>query len=381
MMFESRVNLHKQRTARILTAACGLLFSAFSIVYLYLFQKDLLEAMHYTLAQGKTEYSPLGTALVITLVLLLMRWGVNALLGLKGIVRELSYFPSFLVLGVITDVDYSIYQEGFSDKWMWLLPLLLIVYFVGMFMLRRLFRSLLDVASDGGRIVTCNLTIFLLLCFMTTGIGNTNIHFHHGLAVESALRRASYSEARQVGYLVMDPSRSLTALRAYAMSKEGTLGEHLFEYPQYYGAEGLLIDADEVLRVTPDSLYTYLGDRPHEGESAMRFFQRICNEETGNHTTLEYYLSALLLEKQLGKFYESFHTLYTPGDNLPHYYKEALFLYEKLHPDVEPTLQDETLEQDWSRYQASKEELAGSIGEGNFMRRIHGNTYWWYYQY
>lgn len=383
MMTDSKIQSKNQRAARILTVACGLLFGAFSFVYLYIFQNDAVEALHYSLSQGRTEYAPMATALVFTIVLLLLRWGVNALLGLKGMLRELSYFPSFLILGVMADVDYTIYQEGISDTWIWLFPLLIVGYIMLAFLLRHIYRCWFDAQPDAGMVTFSNLTIFLLLCFMTMGIGNTDIHFHHELGVERAIRQADYAEARQIGAKVMDPSRTLSALRAYAMSKEGTLGEYLFEYPQPYAAEGLLLQPGNtrVLRVTTDSLHTYLGDRRNPGERALDFFQRICSEETGNHTTLEYYLSALLLEKQLEKFYHTYHLLYTQGDSVPRYYKEALFLYEKLHPTTAPTVQDEAMEQQWQVYQASKEKLSQGKGEANFMRREHGTTYWWYYQY
>ena len=65
----SNTNLSYKRAVRILTGACGLLFSAFSFIYLYLFQGDVLGALHYSLSQGKTHYSPLAGAIIITLVL------------------------------------------------------------------------------------------------------------------------------------------------------------------------------------------------------------------------------------------------------------------------------------------------------------------------
>lgn len=372
-----------KRTARILTVACGLLFFAFSFVYLYIFQRDVVEALHFYLADGKTQYAPFWTAFILSAILLLLRWGINVLMGLKGPVRALSYFPSCLLLGVLTDVDYSVYQEGISLKWVWLLPLMLLAYILLVFGLRRILRWWLDIELESGILVFSNLVILLGMCLMTLGIGNTNIHFHHELAIESALRKHDYQEAYKIGAKVMDPSRSLTALRAYAMSKDGTMGEYLFQCPQLYMAEGLLLDTSDknTLRMTVDSLYTYLGEKPRPGERAMPFFQRLCNEETGNHTTLEYYLSALLLDKQLGKFAEEFHDMYTVSDSIPRYYKEALFLYEKLHPSVEQTIQDEAMEQLWQQYNTSREECSGERGEANLMRRMYGNTYWWYYQY
>ena len=71
-------SLSYKRAARILTVACGLLFSIFSIVYLFVLQKDVVGALHYSLSQGKTHYSPLVGAIIITVVLLVFRWGIVA---------------------------------------------------------------------------------------------------------------------------------------------------------------------------------------------------------------------------------------------------------------------------------------------------------------
>lgn len=176
----SNTNLSYKRAVRILTGACGLLFSAFSFIYLYLFQGDVLGALHYSLSQGKTHYSPLAGAIIITLVLLIFRWGINGLLGLKGSVRSLSYFPSCLLLGVLTDVNRSLYHGGnFADKWLWLLPLLLIMYVGVVFVLRRIFRHWLDHESSVIGLINSNLAILLILCLMTACIGNSDINFHH----------------------------------------------------------------------------------------------------------------------------------------------------------------------------------------------------------
>lgn len=141
----SNNSLSYKRAARILTVACGLLFSIFSIVYLFVLQKDVVGALHYSLSQGKTHYSPLVGAIIITVVLLVFRWGINGLMGLKGPVRTLSYFPSCLLLGVLTDVDRTIFHGGnIGDKWFWLLPLLLLIYIGVVYTLRRVFRSWLN---------------------------------------------------------------------------------------------------------------------------------------------------------------------------------------------------------------------------------------------
>ena len=386
-MNNEKENINRRKTARILSVACGFLFSAFSIVYLAVFQKDVMEALHYSLAQGKTVYAPWASAIILTVVLLLIRWGINGLVGLKGPLKALSYFPCCLLLGVLTDVTHNVYHGGGIDaSWATLLPVLLVVYGMVGWLLARAVRLWLNPEIPTGVVINTNLITLLGLCLMTVGIGNTDIHFHHELQVEEALRKQDYERALQVGEKSMDPSRNLTALRVYALSRQGTVGEKLFSFPQLYGAAGLLMgtDNDKALRLHADSLYIYLGDTPKLGEPAMKFFESICEEETGNYTTLDYYLSALLLEKKLDKFMQAFVDWYPLEEaHFPKYYKQAYYLYNCMHSSSEKYLLIDDAEMDtlWEKYQTRKQELSGQPGEANFMRREFGDTYWWYYQY
>lgn len=185
-----------------------------------------MEALHYSLAQGKTVYAPWMSAVLITVVLLVLRWAVNALVGLKGPLKALSYFPSCLLLGVLTDVGHNVYHGGgISDTWGWMLPLCLVLYGVLGWLLARAARLWLNPEMPDIWVVNSNFMTLLMLCFMTIGIGNTNVHFHHELQVEEALRKQDYGRALLVAEKTMDPSRNLTALRAYAMSRQGTMGE------------------------------------------------------------------------------------------------------------------------------------------------------------
>ena len=383
-MNNEKITIHKRRTARIIAVASGLLFSAFSFTYLSVFQKDVMEALHYSLAQGKTVYAPWMSAVLITVVLLVLRWAVNALVGLKGPLKALSYFPSCLLLGVLTDVGHNVYHGGgISDTWGWMLPLCLVLYGVLGWLLARAARLLLNPEMPDIWVVNSNFMTLLMLCFMTIGIGNTNVHFHHELQVEEALRKQDYGRALLVAEKTMDPSRNLTALRAYAMSRQGTMGEDLFRYPQLYGAAGLLMGTsdEKALRLNADSLSVYLGAKPALGEPALTFFRRICEEESGNYTTLDYYLSALLLEKKLDEFVRAFDELYTVRDSIPYYYRQALFLDSKMHPSAVMDSADVALEELWGKYLQKQQELSGQRGEANYMRREFGDTYWWYYQY
>ena len=333
----SNNSLSYKRAARILTVACGLLFSIFSIVYLFVLQKDVVGALHYSLSQGKTHYSPLVGAIIITVVLLVFRWGINGLMGLKGPVRTLSYFPSCLLLGVLTDVDRTIFHGGnIGDKWFWLLPLLLLIYIGVVYTLRRVFRSWLNQEGSILGLINSNLAILTLLCLMTVGIGNTNVNFHHELAVEQAIRNHHYEAARMVGAKSLETTRTL---------------------------------------------YAYLGARPHVAEKTVDFLARICRDEIGRHTALNYYMSALLLDKKLDKFVSAVDMYCFEQDTLPRYYREALVLYKRTHPGYGREVKDTLMVRRLDEFLNRQKEFSSPVEEKNHMRREYGDTYWWYYRY
>ncbi|MBO5251886.1 MAG: hypothetical protein J6B31_07850 [Bacteroidaceae bacterium] len=213
-------------------------------------------------------------------------------------------------------------------------------------------------------------------------MGNTNMYFHQELAMESAIRKGDYQQAYRVGENVKAPTRTMTALRAYALSQEQKLGEELFAYAQPYRAEGLRFDGanERILRMNNDSLSVYWGDAPRKDEKAVDFFARLCKEETGSYKVLDYYLSALLLDKRLHTFVRDYKAMYLVEDSVPVHYREALFLYEKLFSSSHIEQTDSILEKRWQRYEQLKQLKSDRTEELPDLQREFGNTYWWYYQ-
>lgn len=377
------VNIPYKKTDRAMIGVCGLLFSAFSFVYLYVFQRDVLEALHFSLAHGKTQFAPLASAAVLTLVLVLLRWGINSLLGLKGYIRSLSYLPSFLILYALTDLGRNVYVPGYHTIWLWLLPLIIILFVGGGYWLRALFRNWLNEEGGIGGLVVSNLSILLLMCMATMLIGNTQRAFHYELEIERHLRNKDYAEALEVGKHSLEAGRTLTALRGLAMAHAGEMGEKLFQYPQYYKAEGLFFapDQETVLRFTNDSIYRFLGKQASVSEKHMYYLRSLCYTEQGRYVALDYYLSALLLDKHLDEFAKAITDLYDEKDSLPRYYREAMFLYQIQHPASAFTSQDTLLMAKWKTYEDVQRKLGTSSEAKNQIRRKFGDTYWWYFDY
>ena len=379
----NKLNSIYQKAVRIQVFVCGLLFSIFSFVYLFVFQRDVLEALHFSLAHGKTHFSPLGSALVMTLTLILLTWGINALVAIKGKYRSLAYVPAFIVLMAISDLGRDVYINGGNAAWLWLLPTLLGGFIGIAFWCKKALRVKLDTTISATSLICSNLFFLLLGSIATLSVGNTDEVFHHELEVERHLREKDYVQAINVGQKALDASQTLTALRSIALSNAGELGDKLFTYPQYYGVNGLFLPEDSLLtlRYTNDSIYSHLGARPYNGGGRLNYLSTLCYEEKGKFTALHYYLSALLLKKRVGTFAEVISDFYEPGDSLPNHFKEAILLYKEGHPEYPFDITDAELVEKYSAYKYKKTGFASKTEEKNQMRREYGNTYWWYHDY
>ena len=373
-----------RRTARLSNLVCSLLFIVFSLVYLGVFQSDVIEALHYSLAHGKTVFALVPTTFVITGLLVLLGWVVNIFLKLKGKLRVLSFVPSFLGLVALTDVGRELYKGDYSGVWWWLMPLLSIVFVLVVKLLKKNeYSSRRKTEPDS--VFLWNVFVMTIFSIVTLLVGNTDKMFHNELRIEHMMMKGDNVEALKVARKSMKATRTLTALRNMAMSKEKVLGERLFEYPQYYKAEGLFFSNDscETLRYTNDSLYNYLGGIPKDWEGSQSFLKRICYDDTGTNRAVGYYVAALLLNKDLNEYAVAVKDFFMKGDSLQRYMKEAIVLYEDVNPEWTFEVDaDSMVYNRFNEYKICKNKVYDSEKEReNRLRSDFGDTYWWYYDY
>lgn len=75
--------------------ACIILFTLFSLIYLIVFQADLLFYCQNLLSDGATSYSPVLGGVIITVTALLLRFMVRGFFPKKQTASvALSYLPS-----------------------------------------------------------------------------------------------------------------------------------------------------------------------------------------------------------------------------------------------------------------------------------------------
>lgn len=376
-----------QRTARIVDVVCGSLFCIFAFLYLWNVQGPVLDMAQHVLSHGITVYHPVIGACIITFILWLIQRLVNLYFKLEREWYALSYFPSFLLLTMLTSVHVTVYDRFSLGHWVWLLPLCLLLFFFLVFVSKKIFRNY--ELRDGNltvRILSPNLVVFILLSWFCLSLSNTDETFHNKLQIEYELSQGRLDEALEIGRLSSATSKDISALRAYALYKKNELGERLFDYPQQYGAEGLLLDLQDTTRMifSPMTLYRELGAYPrYKGEPALEFLELLeLSEKAHQPMTDQYLLCAYLLDRKLNRFAEKLDQVYHLNDSvppqLPRYYQEALVLCIQKNPE-RFTYRNKSVETNYEEYQRTIKSIGNSVAARNLIRRDFGTTYWWYY--
>lgn len=378
-----------ENAARILSVSCGVLFVLFSFFYLFKIQGEILAEAQFVFSKGVTTYSvPIG-AVVITVILYLLQFVVQLIAKIPARWYSLSFFPSFLVLTILTDINRKVFDNFTFGAWTWLVPVLLVLYILIIIWLKKIPES--NSEKEHGNIYAYlwpNYLIMLAMCIITGSRQGATDVYHYELRTERLILDGDYEEALTVGKKSLSASRRLTELRAYAMAKSGCLGESLFEYPQYYGSAGLL-DINDTLshyRLSVQEICRTLG--AYCGKSIKTtdgYLKLMLDRDTANAQPLgDYYLCTLLLKKDLKSFASVLPKYYQINDSLPKAYSEAMLIVPEHACDSDSlykTRIDTAIVSRFKEYKLLKNEYKNPTERINKTRRKFGNTYWWYYDY
>lgn len=377
-------NKEEIRLQRVVMALCAILFAVFSFLFVARSQSALLELLYEKVSTGKLQYNAYVVAAVISVTLTSFALWLNRYTGFKREWTAFSFMPSALLLAFVTDIDRSLYTGEYDFlKWIIVFALGVFAYAAFSFVLRRvLFAQIKNIAMSANRIIWRNLVLFVILFSMVGFLADGEENFKREALVASYYNKGDIEKALEVGARSNVASQTLTAQRAYILAKEGLMGEKLFEYPQLYGAEGILPETEQISPLVPDSVFSMLGVEPQPGEKAKDLLKRAVDANAVSNPVKDYYLSALLLDRDIVEFVDAVERLYPDTDRkyLPKHYQEALVLYSSIDGSVSNVDSGAIMEQ----FEAFKVLEAGHddfFVRGNYLRRKFGRTYWWYYLY
>lgn len=367
-----------------LRIVCVLLFVAFSLVYLYHFQADLLAAMQQTFSHGQTHYdSNVGTVL-ITLVLVLVQIGVERLCRKSGIALALTFFPSAVLLATLTAARPD--GDGWFTFGGWVvgMPLVLLAFSCAVWLCYKtdLSAYLSDCMGNARRRLWVNVLIMSALAVFVGIAGNGNKVTHARVHIEYSLARNDCEEAISTLKSLDKPDSCLTMLAAYTLSKNDQLGERLFEFPLAGGSSVLLPNGKNVsfAVLSENKMCGYLGGRFVQKMPAMRYLQLLQRYNMLSRAGRDYLLCAYLLDKRLDDFASNVETYYAINDTLPKHYREALVLYNHLRSTPKLLYSNNVMNADFQDYQKMNDTIKNKNARECQLRETFGNTYWYYYQ-
>lgn len=347
------------------------------------------------MSDGTSSYSPLFGGCLLVLLLWLIQWGLNFLTRFRGQWYSLSFIPSYIIIATITSIypshnsDDGLYTLCFRENTILFAIIALCLYAC----LGYLYRTR-DILSHNKKnlvsSLTSNVVILAFLNIITPSIGNTNIVFHHEMAVANAIKKQNFDLALSIGKKSLENSHTLTTLRSFALSHTDSLGQKLFTYPQIGSANGLFFDESENKQsiLTNSDIYFYLSAPARkEDQTTTHYLASICDIDTVNRKAVDYYLCSLLLNRQLDTFVQSLPLFYsdTISAELPRHYQEALLIYADKKDENQEEITKQCSPYIKSRYKAfltlQQEYNNRPIHQRNYTRRKFGDTFWWYYLY
>jgi len=384
MNYNNPIRHNSTVTVRV---TCAIVFACFSFAWIYCFQSDLLAVMQHVLSEGRTVYHPLVGAILLTAFLLLIQLVVYASTQLKKRSHALTYLPSMLVLALLTGVSPKADGSSIFD-WHWYLPVIvLLLWFPAVW----LARQLQDVENDRdfsliSRTMWINMLIMALQMMFVAWVGNTNAVMHYRLKTELLLSEGKYKKALEVGRHSLESDADLLMLRMYALAREKALGDRLFEYPVTGTSDQMLpTDGQRRLLLCPvDSLYRFLGARPVTPMAPMHYLKLLLARQSSanrQQSAVNYYLSGLLIDRQLDRFAREVGKYYALDDDLPKHYREALVLYT--HSTSHPVFvyHHAVTEEDWRNLQELERQYPDPTERKVKVAEQYQDTYWYYFEY
>lgn len=368
-------------------AVCAIVFCTFTFSYLYFFQAGVLSVAQHVLSNGITHYERTLGAVIITIVLLVLQIGINALLRLRRYSHALTYFPSALILSVMTSVSSDIDLRFSFGKWIWVFPLLLVVWGLIMVLMKKI-QDYEPVTKDNGIFshpMTVNLTTMVFMILLVGLTGNANSVFHYRADAETALLSNDFDKALSYGKKSLETDRNLTMIRAYALARKGEMGEKLFSYSVVGTGDDLVPMGSKGgvrFALYPiDSLYRSLGAKPLACLSVKKYLHGLLFTGQATNIVKDYILCGYLMDCDLDAFACELPKYYKVDNTLPKHYKEALVLYTHMRATPTVVYHDDAMDTDFEDFQDTGKGTTTPNEKALKIFDQYQHTYWWYYTY
>lgn len=394
----------------MINVICCLLFLVFGFLYLFSFQGDVMNMAQHAISSGRTTYHAFIFSILVILGLAALGLVLTRLLYVPIRFRALLWFPSYWILGIFTDVHLPMLEHTDTGGSLFGIVLMGVLSLVAFFLVRLVHEDRGENSSLSS-LLWPNMLILAISLGFTAWAGNTNRPLHYELRLEHYALRGEFEKLLENGIDDPTTTRPVMAIRAYALSQQGEMGNKLFYYPVNIGSKGLIPSTADTLRPVnlPQLLREHLGGFPISDMSSTHFLEFLAAKPEPKEAVKDYLLCSYLLDKDLNTFVDSLIAYYGPNDSilatqtttptkskknkkakaepdpilltsLPTHFAEALLLYSRLNDHPKATTDDKAVYENFLEFSKCRALPTKEEREAQ-CRRLYNQTYWFYYYF
>lgn len=376
-----------QKASQLVNLVCGVIFFWFCFLYIIHFQDGLLSFAQHFYSGGRTEYSPSTSAFLCAALLTSIGTVLSYFLIIPLHFRALAWFPSCLLLGLLTDVNIPEVFPNHSGGHWWSFLLWGIIYIGSLFAAYQ-FRDIKDMGGSKLSFVCSNLAQMVCFLFLAACLSNTDDYQHRLLSLEQKIIEGDDEEVLTMLRNNDRPKGNLLPIEAYVMSRNGLMVDSIFSSGHFTSSNQLLPSADDTLRAValPKRLHEYLGVKLKNNShaNAIQFLRNATNDSLCQRPVEEYLLCGYLLDRKLRNFAGYLSCASSINEQLPMRYREALILYNHIEYRPSVSYTDDSLSYCFDEFLLSRNTISESdtILTVDSIQRIktkYAKTYWNYY--
>lgn len=335
--------------ASTITVICFLLFVAYSMSLFVRHQPHMVALAHFVAngciadvaqeaASNVWKAALLGTLLGIIPALFLLH-ALHFPIRMKG----MAFLPSYVVLGLMTGICPSTVDATENDIPVLGAAILLLVSVAAVLYSHVYHEDRGEHAPFTDYLGTNVLQacVGMMFCMALT---NTDRQLHLQQPLAQAVLHRDNALAHSIPWGETTTNNTITALRALSLSRQGQMADKLFSIRGLQGSHSLLPDStpSALIYHTPQLVYdrlhavpigfhgdvaTFLQKAVERRETVLRDSTATRADSIGARPLMDYYLCALLLDRDLPSFAKALPRFYDPKGTLPRHYREALALY------------------------------------------------------
>lgn len=388
-----------QHKANFLTMVCLLLFVAYSFL-LYLKHQFGIVALTYFVQSEQATSSVSDSMTWISAMLGTFMSLIPAMILLRTFhfplrMKALAFLPSYVVLGFLTGISPESVRAN-QNEFPLLTFILLLIGSAILIFLSQVYHEDRGEHAPFTNYLWANLlftTLGIVLCVAQT---NTDRQLHVQLALARGIHNNDYSIVAKLPKGETTTNNTITSMQVLHLSKKGTLADELFTLPYLQGSQSLLPDSSSstALYHTPTLVYGHMRAVPSGKYKDVKCFlqnalaRRMAQAQNYKDSITvrvlaDYYLCALLLDRDLQTFLAELPKHYNAEQPLPWHYREALAIQRSLNKTQPATfIQDTEMDSIYAAFSS----MQGSNDNTTAVKRKHcywtySGSYWNYYSF